>query len=92
MTQRGIYASVESLAPYLQKHIHPFLSEEEITRRGSEGAARRLVQIKEDAGTESPERKRIESLLEKWASENPKDQELLEELSGPDQENSEYAL
>ena len=92
MTQRGIYASVEALVPYLQQHVHPSLSEEEIARRGSEGAARRLLQIKEDASPESQEQKRIESLLEKWASENPKDRDLLKELLGPDQANSEYAL
>jgi hypothetical protein len=89
MTQRGIYASVEALAPYLKEHVHPSLSEEEISRRGARGAARRLLQIKEDADPESQERKRIESLLERWASENPKDRELLEELVGPHQENSE---
>jgi hypothetical protein len=82
MTQRGIYASVEALAPYLQKHVHPSRTEEEITRRGAKGAARRLLQIKEDADPMTQKRKRIELLFERWASENPRDRELLEELLG----------
>jgi hypothetical protein len=77
MTQRGIYATVDALAPYLQEHVHPFLSEEEIARRGAKSAAQCLLQIKDGASPESKERKRIESLLERWASENPKDRGLL---------------
>jgi len=82
MTQRGICATVEALAPYLREHVHPSLSEEEIIRREAEGTARRLLQITEDASPESQKRNRIESLLERWAKENPKDRTLLEELMG----------
>ena len=75
--QRGIWNTVEELVPHLKEHIHENASEEELLRRGAEGAARCLQEICRSAPPNSRKRKRLESLFEKWAGQNPKDRALL---------------
>jgi len=62
--------------PHLKEHIHEDIPEEELLRRGAEGVSRCLQEICRSAPPKSRKRKRLESLFEKWAQENPKDREL----------------
>ena len=77
--QRGIWNTVEELVPHLKEQIHENASEEELLRRGAEGAARCLQEICRSAPPNSRKRKRLESLFERWANQNKKDQDLLSE-------------
>lgn len=81
MASRGLHGTMEELAPHLQEHLHPDVPEEELVKKGAEGVARRLVKIARSAASSSPKRKRIESLIEKWADEYLRDRDLLESLS-----------
>jgi hypothetical protein len=72
---RGIWETAQLLAGYLREHIHTETPEEELTRRGAEGAARRLVAIVRDPGRDEEVRRRIGSLLGRWARRSGRDQE-----------------
>ena len=84
MTSRGICAAVEELAPYLKEHLHPEKSEEELIRRGAEGAARLLLRIAADLEEGSRKRERIEELFGRWARGYQRDRALLQRLSNED--------
>jgi len=78
MASRGIWDTVDLLAGYLREHIHTETPEEELTRRGAKGAARRLVAIARDPGRDRQVREGIESLLERWADESSRDRAVIE--------------
>ena len=78
MASRGIWQTVELLAGYLQEHIHTETPEEELARRGAEGTARRLVAIARDPDRDQQVRRRIKSLLERWAEESGRDRAVIE--------------
>lgn len=78
MASRGIWKTVEELAVFLQEHIHTGTSEEELTRRGATGAARRLVAIARDPDRDQEVRRRIKSLLKRWSGESERDRALIE--------------
>ena len=80
VASRGIWETTQVLTGYLQEHIctenpHTETSEEELTRRGAEGAARRLVAIVRDPGRDEEVRRRIGALLGRWARWSGRDQE-----------------
>ena len=70
---RGIWETAQLLAGYLREHIHTETPEEELTRRGAEGAVRRLVAIARDPNRKEGVRQRIGSLLGRWASRSDRD-------------------
>ena len=72
---RGIWETAQLLVSYLREHIHTETPEEELTRRGAEGAVRRLVAIAQDPNRKEGVRQRIESLLRRWARRSGRDQE-----------------
>lgn len=78
MASRGIWETVELLVPYLQEHIHTEKTEEELARRGAEGTARRLVAIARNPDRDRQVRRRVESLLERWAGESGRDRAVIE--------------
>jgi hypothetical protein len=57
--------------------LHTETPEEELARRGAEGAARRLVVIGRDPGRDASACRRIESLIERWSKESDRDRELI---------------
>lgn len=78
MISRSIWETAQLLTGYFREHIHtenPHMEtpEEELTRRGAEGAARRLVAIVRDPGRDEEVRRRIGSLLGRWASRSDRD-------------------
>jgi hypothetical protein len=79
MTRRGIYQTMEALAPYLHEHLHPDVAEEELIQRGAEGAARLLLRIAAAEEPESPKRRRILSLFERWSAKSERDREVIEQ-------------
>lgn len=81
MASRGLHSAMEELAPYLKEHLHPERDEEALVRQGAEGVARLLVRIARSEDPKSQKRARIESLLQRWAEENPRDQALLGRLT-----------
>jgi len=84
MTSRGICAAVEELAPYLKEHLHPEKSEDELIRRGAEGAARLLLRIAADLEEGNQKRERIEELFGRWAGRYRRDRDLFRRLAGED--------
>jgi hypothetical protein len=80
MMSRGIYSTMEELAPYLKEHLHPETEESKLIRKGAEGVASLLVRLARSAGPESQKRARITSLLQRWAERHERDQALLEEV------------
>lgn len=80
MASRGIWSTVELLVPLLQEHIHSDTPKEELARRGAEGAARRLLQVAWDPEREEEVRRRIESLLDRWAQQSERDRDTIDSL------------
>lgn len=80
MASRGIWATVELLTGHLQRHIHTEKTEEELARRGAEGTARCLVTIAQDPDRKEGIRRRIESLLGRWAGRSDRDRTLIEQV------------
>ena len=80
MTSRSIWETAQLLTGYLREYIHtenPHMEtpEEELTRRGAEGAVRRLVAIAQDPDRKEGVRQRVESLLRRWARRSGRNQE-----------------
>jgi hypothetical protein len=82
MTSRGLHGTMGELVPYLQEHLHPEMAEEELIRKGVEGAACLLLNLAAREEPESPKRKRIESLFQRWADQYPQDREVLRRVLG----------
>lgn len=80
MASRGIWKAVEELTGHLQEHIHMETSEEELARRGAEGAARRLVQVADNSGREASVRLRIEGLLQRWSNRSERDRKTINQV------------
>ena len=82
MASRGLHGTMEELAPHLQEHLHPEKTEEELIRKGVEAAARLLLNLAAREEPESPKKKRIESLFQRWADQYSQDQEALRRVLG----------
>jgi type II secretory pathway component PulM len=82
MTSRGLHGTMEELVPHLQENLHPEKTEEELIRKGAEGAARLLLTIAAGEEPESSKRRRLQSLFQRWSGRHDRDREIIERVSG----------